>query len=251
MMDRSFKKGFKLYKSGKFERAIEKFKKAIVDNPVNADAYNHIGLCYDALGQYGKAIENYLKASEICRHHGDEESTTGMDIHRAESLVAAGQSEEGETILRDVLNTSVRDTIRAQATSILAVCLCNRGRYDEAIDILENARTCIIGTVIEGETFGFGILAMVRGYVEIRKGNLDSAFKYLDIARSDLLKEESAMAELNNYFGEVYMGWGNVQKALEYFQKSWKYMRVHKPSWANSVVAPNVSKARKQMAEKK
>jgi tetratricopeptide (TPR) repeat protein len=251
MVDRSFTKGFKLYKSGKFEHAIEKFKKAIIDNPVNADAYNHIGLCYDAMGQYERAIENYLKASEICRNHGDEESAMAMDIHRADSLVAVGRSEEGETIIRDILNTNTSDNIRAQATSILAVSLCNREKYDEAIEILENARTRIIGTVIEEKTFSSGILAMMRGFVETRKGNFDSAFKFLDIARSNLLKDESAMAELNNYFGEVYMGWGNAQKGLEYFLKSWKYMSVHKPNWADSVVAPNISKARKQIGEKK
>jgi len=251
MMDKPFEKGFKLFKKGGFERAIEKFTQSTADNPADADAYNHIGLCYDALGEYDRAIENYLKASDICRRHGDEESRVVMDIHRAESLMHGGRYEEGEMILRDILNTNVGDIIKAQAVSILAPALCHHGGHDEAIAILEEARLCIAGSVFEGGTFTLGVLAMVRGYVEIRKGNFDSAFKYLDIARSDLLNEESAMAELNNYFGEVYMGWGNAQKALEYFQKSWKYMCVHKPSWANSVVAPNVAKAHKQTAEKK
>lgn len=94
-----------------------------------------------------------------------------------------------------------------------------------------------------------GVLAKVRVYLEIRKGNFDSAYKYLDIARSDLHNDKSTVAELNYYFGEVYTGWGDTQKALEYSQKSWKYMRVHKPSWANSFVAPSIAKARKQRAE--
>ena len=246
-MDRSFTKGFKLFKAGKFERAIKVFEESIASNSENADAHNHIGLCHDAMGKYAQAIESYRKASEICRRHGDEENRLTMELHRAESLVSIGQDEEGQEILHGILRADSKDMIRAQAASILAQPLCRSGRYEEAVTILEEARTFLIGSVIEGETFAFGILAMVRGYVEIQRGDYESAFKYLDIAQSDLLANESAIAELNNYFGEVYLGWKNAKKALEYFQKSWSYMKVHKPSWANSVVARNISKARDQL----
>lgn len=155
-MDKSFQKGFKLFNNGKFKRAIEKFTQSTADNPVNADVYKHIGLCYDTLGKYDRAIENFRKASDIHRSHGDEERRMAMDIHIADSLIHKGRYGEGEVVLRGIVNAKVRDIIRVEAASILALSLYHRGSCDEAIGILEEARLWMVGSVIEGETFAWG-----------------------------------------------------------------------------------------------
>ena len=64
-MDRSFTKGFKLFKAGKFERAIKVFEESIASNSENADAHNHIGLCHDAMGKYAQAIGRLLRYADV------------------------------------------------------------------------------------------------------------------------------------------------------------------------------------------
>ena len=51
--------------SGKYEKAIKSFKKAIKIDPDDAETYNALGLAYGKTGMTEKAIQSFKKAIEI------------------------------------------------------------------------------------------------------------------------------------------------------------------------------------------
>jgi len=60
-----YNKGLDFGKSGKYEKAIECFDKAIELNPNFAWAYNNRGTAHYYLKEYEKAVEDYNKAIEL------------------------------------------------------------------------------------------------------------------------------------------------------------------------------------------
>ncbi len=58
-------KGHVLFDKGKFNEAIERYKRALSNEPENVDALINIGLSYRHLEEYDKAIDFYYKVLEI------------------------------------------------------------------------------------------------------------------------------------------------------------------------------------------
>jgi serine/threonine-protein kinase len=125
----------------------EKQARALDEDPeIQADLYQTLGTMYDQLGKYEQA-DSLLKASLAQRKTIDGPDSAKV----AESLIALAnlrndqaQLEEGETFARQGLQMSKRHLpsdhpIVARATLTLGRILDNRGRYDEAIPILEEA----------------------------------------------------------------------------------------------------------------
>ena len=59
----------KLIKNDKHERAIKKLKKAIKEEPDNADIYNYLGFAHRKIGDYDKSKIYYEKALSIQPDH--------------------------------------------------------------------------------------------------------------------------------------------------------------------------------------
>lgn len=248
MSDSAFQLGYRLFLAGKFERAIEAFQQAAQINPQNADAYNHLGLCYDALAQYDKAIRNYQKATGICERHGDKDSAAAMKVHLADTLIVADRYEEGATVLQEVITANVEDEVKAQAFSILATSLILQDRPDEALEKLKEGQIYLMELQYAEHQFGSGIFAMIRARIYTGKNDFPKALMNFDMARSMLRGNSSAMAELDNYFGEFLSANGEPKKALKHFKRSWKYFGKHKPSYAR-YVARNIADTYNQMGK--
>jgi tetratricopeptide (TPR) repeat protein len=84
--DPNFQEGCRRYWAGDFQKAIELLSRAAEHWPSFADAFNHIGLCHDALGDFSRAVENYQRAMQLAIKFRDPESEGMMRVHIAESL---------------------------------------------------------------------------------------------------------------------------------------------------------------------
>ena len=81
----------KLIKNDKHERAIKKLKKAIKEEPDNADIYNYLGFAHRKIGDYDKSKIYYEKALSIQPDHKLALEYQGKlflkldDVHSAQS----------------------------------------------------------------------------------------------------------------------------------------------------------------------
>ncbi len=128
------------------ERGVKQARALDADPEIQADLYQTLGTMYDQLGKYDQA-DALLKSALNQRKavHGADSAKV------AESLIALAylrgdqaQLEEAEQLARQGLEMSKRhlppgDPIVARATMTLGRTLDNRGKYAEAIPILEEA----------------------------------------------------------------------------------------------------------------
>ena len=249
MSDPAFNYGYSLFQSGKFRRAIEAFQQAIHNNTNNADAFNHLALCYDALAKHDIAVPNYKKAVEICERFGDEDNAAAMKVHLADSLISAKLYKEGEGVLQEVLGAKVEEEVKAQAISIFATSLIQNDKFDDALHKLKEGQIYLVESQYTDQQFGSGIFAMIRARIYTYKCDFQKALMNFDIARNILQDNHSAAAELSNYFGEFLLFTKEYNKALKHFKRSWKYFRDHKPSYA-IYVAGNIADSYDKMGRK-
>jgi serine/threonine protein kinase/tetratricopeptide (TPR) repeat protein len=128
------------------ERGVKQARALDADPEIQADLYQTLGTMYDQLGKFDQA-DSLLKAALNQRKAVDGPDSAKV----AESLVALAylrgdqaQLEEAEQLARQGLDMSKRhlppdSPIVARATTTLGRTLDNRGKYDEAIPILEEA----------------------------------------------------------------------------------------------------------------
>lgn len=51
--------GMKFYNRGKYAKALQEFKKAVIANPRNWEARYYVGLCYQQLGHYEESVPEF------------------------------------------------------------------------------------------------------------------------------------------------------------------------------------------------
>jgi tetratricopeptide (TPR) repeat protein len=233
MQDSAFILGYRLFLAGKFENSIKFLNQSIQVNPQNADAYNHIGLCYDAIGKYDNAVTNYQKAISICERYGDEANSSRMKIHKAESLIVSGMYDEGDDILNELIDSDLDNVVKAQALSMLSTSLFLQNKPNDALELLKEWQMYLPDNE---RPFITGIFAMIRGRIYTNLEGSSHALLNFDLARMNLKNNKSAIAELNYYYGEYLFITDDLKNAIKYLKLSWKYFKKHKPSFASKVV---------------
>jgi tetratricopeptide (TPR) repeat protein len=114
-----------------------------------------------------------------------------MSMYSAWVEQHAGDTEAWERALRDglaELEGSDERAFAATITGYLAQCLCEQGRYDEAIDLCPVVRE----TSPPDDIVNFIYADMVEGYVLARRGRLDEAL--------DLLVRALERADATDFF---------------------------------------------------
>jgi class 3 adenylate cyclase/tetratricopeptide (TPR) repeat protein len=130
-------------------------------------------------------------ARETVRSAGMTVSAAGMTMYSAWVEQRAGDTEAWERALRDglaELEGSDERAFAATITGYLAQCLCEQGRYDEAIDLCPVVRE----TSPPDDIVNFIYADMVEGYVLARRGRLDEAL--------DLLVRALERADATDFF---------------------------------------------------
>ena len=111
--------GYRAYRTGKTEKAIEYFSKcatdfkAINDNNLLSNNYNNIGVLYYHQGNNEKALEYYNMALEISRETKDERATAKMLNNIAVIYDISGKTKEAISTYLEALK--IREQVRDSA----------------------------------------------------------------------------------------------------------------------------------------
>ena len=123
--------GNALAAKGRFDEAIENYYKAIQINPNYCEALNNLGIALADKGRFDEAIENYRKAIQINPNFSKALNNLGG------TLLHQGRIDEAIENFRKTIQINPNFS---EALDNLGVALATKGRFDEAI---ENYRKAI------------------------------------------------------------------------------------------------------------
>ncbi len=190
-----FKYGHFLIKYAYYEESIEVNLRFIRlseetngQDDTTASSYNNIGIVYDNLGDYDKALEYHNKALEI---------------------------------FKDVLGENHPDT--ASSYNNIGIVYDELGDYDKALEF-KNKALEIIKAVLGENHPDTAMFYNNIGNVYAKLGDCDKAleygFKALEIRKAVLGENHPDTAVSYNNIGVVYDYLGDYDKALDYFNKA-------------------------------
>ena len=122
--------GLALAAQGRFDEAIENYRQAIQINPNYCDALNSLGVALAAQGRFEEAIENYRKAIQTKPNSSEAQYNLGN------ALAAQGRFEEAIESYRQAIQINPN---YCEALNNLGIALANKGRFDEAIEAFRQA----------------------------------------------------------------------------------------------------------------
>ena len=124
------------YDAQRFQAGITKLQKVIVLNSRFAKAYDNLGLCQEALGQYDEAIRSYQKGVEINRELAAPSGWPALNL----GILLAKLDRLDEA--QGYLNESLRNNPNlAQSHYQLGVILEKKNEVERAVQELEKAAT--------------------------------------------------------------------------------------------------------------
>ncbi len=107
----------------KGDQAVEAYRQALATDPDNAGLLRNLGAALHQQGRLEDAIAHYRRATVLAPDDNDTLRCLGIALHEA------GQLEEAARVYRQ----TVLDPGDHIVLSNLAACLCDLGRYDEAM----------------------------------------------------------------------------------------------------------------------
>ena len=199
-------------------------------NETTASSYNNIGVVFNRLGDYDKALIYKNKALEIRKEilgekHADTASSynnIGVDYsclkNNDESLKYYNKALE---IRKEVLGEKHTDT--ASSYDNIGVVYNNLGEYDKALEYYLKAleiRKEVLGEKHTNTATSYNNL----GTVYYSLGECDKALEYynkaLEIRKEVLGEKHPDIADSYDNMGIVYRKLGDYDKALEYHNKA-------------------------------
>ena len=114
------------------------------DLPGQAGVYNNLGMWAYFQGHWGEAIELYARAREIRERMGDPIWAAVANENIAEILIDQGGLDQAEALLQAALRVVRASGWRegtATATKLLGKARSRSGRFDEAFELLDAARS--------------------------------------------------------------------------------------------------------------
>ena len=197
-------------------------KKKVGNRPGVGFTINDIGLVYDNLGQYEKALEYYEQALAIVKEVGNrrEEGTIVNNIGSVYKNL--GQYEKALQYYQQSL--AIRKEVgdrRGEGTTLHNIAQVYRrlGQYEKALEYYQQS----LGIKKEvGNRPGVGFTLNDIGLVYDNLGQYEKALQYYEQALA-IVKEVGNRREegttLNN-IGYIYKNLGQYEKALQYYQQS-------------------------------
>lgn len=122
------------YDARAYTSAISRLRRVIELDPNMMRAYNNLGLCYDSLGQFDEAIQNFTRAIEL--NHRQKQPSAWPPLNLAVSLVTLNRLDEAIARLHEALSYNPRF---AQAHYQLGLVLEKQRKFEEAIAPLQRA----------------------------------------------------------------------------------------------------------------
>ena len=94
----NYERGVEAIEATKFKKARKLFKKAVKDNPENADAWNYLGFSNRKLEKFDQALDAYQKALAINPDH------LGANEYLGELFLQTGELEKARERLKKLNN---------------------------------------------------------------------------------------------------------------------------------------------------
>ena len=200
------------------------------NHPETATAYNNIGLVYDKLCDFDKALEYYKKALQICEANS---GYNNPDIAMSFDNIGKIYCEQGEykkalkfiikalEIRESILGTNHPDT--ANSYDNTGELYFEQGEYKKALEFFNKAldiRESTLGTNHPGTATAYNNIGGVYYKRGEYKKALDFFNKALGIQESILGTNHPDTATAYNNIGKVYYEQGEYKKALTFFNKA-------------------------------
>jgi len=122
------------YDARAYTPAISRLRRVIELDPTMMRAYNNLGLCYDALGQFDEAIQSFTRAIELNR--GQKQPSAWPPLNLAVSLISLNRLDEAVARLHEALSYNPQFP---QAHYELGLVLEKERKFEEAIAPLQRS----------------------------------------------------------------------------------------------------------------
>ena len=122
------------YDARAYTPAISRLRRVIELDPNMMRAYNNLGLCFDALGEFDEAIQNFTRAIELNRKQ--EKPSPWPPLNLAVSLISLNRLDEAVARLNEALTYNPKFP---QAHYELGLVLEKQRKFKDAIAALQQA----------------------------------------------------------------------------------------------------------------
>jgi tetratricopeptide (TPR) repeat protein len=194
----------------------------IEDESLKKDSLNNLGLCYDSLGDYQKAIEHHQQQLDIAREIGDrqgEANSLGNLGLCYDSLGDYQKAIEHHQQQLDIAREIGNRQGEANSLGNLGLCYDSLGDYQKAIE--HHQQSLDIAREIgdrQGEANSLGNLGLCYDSLGDYHKAIEHHQQSLDIAR-EIGNRQGEANSLGN-LGLCYDSLGDYQKAIEHHQQS-------------------------------
>ena len=231
-VEREFERATQLHQSGNLEGAVRAYLAILATYPARVDVRSNLGAAYSALGRYEQAIEQYKRALLI------DSSNHAIRFNLALAYYKAAWFAEAATELERFIAAVPNTPQTANARLVLADSQVRLGEYKKVIQALtplaetdSNNRTLayLLGSALIGD----GQLVKGQAIIDRLFRHEDSAEAHLLMASILLLADDAQSAlkeveraiELNPklpavqaWYGRVLMRLGDTEKAKVAFK---------------------------------
>jgi tetratricopeptide (TPR) repeat protein len=161
--------------------ATDQFQKVIALDADFMKAYDNLGLCFEGVGKYDEAIEQYRRAIQLNREHNLNSAWPSLDLGAL--LIKLDRLEEAQPLLRESLQFNPKF---AQAHYQMGVLMEKHNEVTPAVEELKRA-----AVLDEADPQPHYVLARVYK----RAGNEEQSRRELQIFQSLKIKESQPRSE--------------------------------------------------------
>jgi choline-sulfatase len=181
----------------RFREAASLLQGVAREDPTNPWIYEHIGLCYQQLGQLDKAAETYRRAVHF---HADSDQ-----IHAELGMVYAQLGDKTRAV-QSLEEAARRNPNDLRNLGNLATAYLELGRIQECERVLKKI-------LVRDDQHP--VANNLLGFLEIQRGNIDQARAYFEKA----IHGDPDFAEAYMNMGLLSQQAGNTQQAISYYRK--------------------------------
>jgi tetratricopeptide (TPR) repeat protein len=231
-VEREFERATQLHQNGDLQGAVRAYLAILAAHPARVDVRSNLGAAYSALGRYENAIEQYKRALII------DGTNYAIRFNLALAYYKAAWFSEAATELEKFIAAVPTSPQTANAQLVLADCQVRLGEYKKVIQLLSpladadsNNRTLayLLGSALIGD----GQLDKGQAIIDRLFRHEDSAEAHLLMASillladdaQSALKEAQRALELNPklptvqaWYGRVLMRLGDTERAKVAFK---------------------------------
>ncbi|HEU4796622.1 MAG TPA: tetratricopeptide repeat protein [Pyrinomonadaceae bacterium] len=231
-VEREFERATQLHQSGNLQGAVRAYLTILAAHPARVDVRSNLGAAYSALGRYEDAIEQYKRALII------DGTNYAIRFNLALAYYKAAWFSEAATELEKFIAAVPNSPQTPNAQLVLADCQVRLGEYKKVIQLLSpladvdsNNRTLayLLGSALVGD----GQLDKGQAIIDRLFRHEDSAEAHLLMASillladdaQSALKEAQRALELNPklptvqaWYGRVLMRLGDTERAKVAFK---------------------------------